>query len=174
MFFRGKSVLGRLAAQTQGGDCVFFTGRAVLGSLAAQTCYRVQTVCLSRVEQSWVDLQLRHVTGCRLCFSRVCQSWVDFQFKDMLQGADCMFFTGRIVLCRFAAQTCYRVGTVCFSEGTRETAVAQPARSVLRQATGNGRGGHLQHHHGQILPLLAGQVRLPFPQGECSCTFLCS
>ena len=153
MFFsssEGRAVLGRLAAQTQGGDCVFFTGRAVQGRLASQTCYRVQTVCFSRVEQSWVDLQLRHRVG-TVCFSE-----------------------GRAVLGRLSSQTCYRVGTVCFSEGAGETAVAQPARSVLRQATGNGRRGHLQHHHGQIFPLLAGQVCLPFPQGECSCTFLCS
>ena len=48
---------------------LFFTGRAILGRLPSQTCYRVHTVCFSRVEQSLVD----------------------FEFKNMLQGTDCVF-----------------------------------------------------------------------------------
>ena len=69
-------------------------------------------MCLSRVGQSWVDFQLRHVTEGRLCFSEEKQSYVDFHLGQT--GWGLCVFTGRAVLGRLVAQTCYRVQTVSF------------------------------------------------------------
>ena len=72
-------------------------------------------MCFSEVGQSWVDFQVRHVTGCTLCFSRVELSCVDFQLRHVTGQGLCVFLTGGAVLDRLPAQTCYRSGTVCFS-----------------------------------------------------------
>ena len=70
-------------------------------------------MCLSKVGQSWVDFQLRHVTEGRLCFSEEKQSYVDFHLGQT--GWGLCVFTGRAVLGRLVAQTCYRVQTVFFT-----------------------------------------------------------